>query len=60
LISIASAASYVLDEFATPVEWKPMNTCEILDEIELEDGDRVTDALKLLDVQAASPDNLTR
>lgn len=26
------------------MEWKPMNTCEILDETEFEDGDRVTDA----------------
>lgn len=52
-------SSIVLDEFVTPVEGKSTSTCEILDETELEDGDRVTVAPKLLDVQSRESDLVT-
>ncbi|KAG0708098.1 FAD binding domain-containing protein [Suillus ampliporus] len=44
-------SSIVLDEFATPVEGKPINSYRILDEGKLEAGDRAPDAPKLLHVQ---------
>ncbi|KAG1743422.1 hypothetical protein EDB19DRAFT_1827324 [Suillus lakei] len=52
-------SSIVLDEFATSVEGKPMNTYRILDETELEAGDRAPDAPKLLHVQSGESDSTT-
>ncbi|KAG1743424.1 FAD binding domain-containing protein [Suillus lakei] len=52
-------SSIVLDEFATPVEGKPMNTYRVLDETELEAGDRAPDAPKLLHVQSGESDSTT-
>ncbi|KAG1743420.1 FAD binding domain-containing protein [Suillus lakei] len=52
-------SSIVLDEFATPVEGKPINTYRILDETELEAGDRAPDAPKLLHVQSGESDSMT-
>ncbi|KAG1722264.1 FAD binding domain-containing protein [Suillus lakei] len=52
-------SSIVLDEFATPFEGKPMNTYRILDETEVEAGDRAPDAPKLLHVQSGESDSTT-
>ncbi|KAG2131334.1 FAD binding domain-containing protein [Suillus clintonianus] len=52
-------SSIVLDEFSTSVEGKPINIYRILDEMELEAGDRAPDAPKLLHVQPGESDLMT-
>ncbi|KAG0695595.1 FAD binding domain-containing protein [Suillus ampliporus] len=52
-------SSIVLDEFAIPVEGKPINTYRILDEGNLEAGDRAPDAPKLLHLRPGESDLMT-
>src|SRR5258708_5216514 len=44
-------SSIVLDEFVTPVEGKPVNAYGVLDEGNLEAGDRAPDAPRLLHIR---------
>jgi hypothetical protein len=47
-------SSIVLDEFRTPVEGKPINAYGVLDERNVEAGDRAPDAPKLLHIRPES------
>ncbi|KAG2035231.1 FAD binding domain-containing protein [Suillus americanus] len=59
MLGIYCHFSSILNGFATPMERKPMNTYKILDESELEAGDRAPDAPKLLHVQPGESDSVT-